>query len=161
MAADIFAKLGDIKGESQDSKHKDEIEVLSFSWGVANPQAPPGGGAGGGIGAGKAAFQDLVIVHRIDKATPQLLKACATGTHFKDATITHRKAGKGPHEYLIVKLDDVIVTGVVHSGTGTENSETVSLTFAKIDLEYRSQRPDGTPDAGIHFKYDLKGNKTL
>ena len=37
MASDIFAKLGDIKGESIDDKHKDEIEVLSFSWGVANP----------------------------------------------------------------------------------------------------------------------------
>jgi type VI secretion system secreted protein Hcp len=29
MASDIFAKLGDIKGESIDDKHKDEIEVLS------------------------------------------------------------------------------------------------------------------------------------
>ena len=44
--SDIFAKIGDIKGESTDSKHKDEIEVLSFSWGVTN--AVPAGGAGGG-----------------------------------------------------------------------------------------------------------------
>ncbi len=44
MTDDIFAKLGDIKGESLDSKHKDEIEVLSFSWGVATPP-PTGGGA--------------------------------------------------------------------------------------------------------------------
>ena len=36
MAADIFAKLGDIKGESLDDKHKDEVELLSWSWGVAN-----------------------------------------------------------------------------------------------------------------------------
>ena len=42
MTDDIFAKLGDIKGESLDAKHKDEIEVLSFSWGVATP--PPTGG---------------------------------------------------------------------------------------------------------------------
>jgi hypothetical protein len=35
-ASDIFAKLGDIKGESMDDKHKDEIEVLSYSWGVTN-----------------------------------------------------------------------------------------------------------------------------
>ena len=34
MASDIFAKIGDIKGESLDAKHKDEIEVLSWSWGV-------------------------------------------------------------------------------------------------------------------------------
>jgi type VI secretion system secreted protein Hcp len=83
MATDIFAKIGDIKGESLDAKHKDEIEVLSFSWGVANSGSA-------GSGAGRATFQDLSIVHGIDKATPELLKACATGLHIKDATITHR-----------------------------------------------------------------------
>ena len=55
MTTDIFAKIGDIKGESLDIKHKDEIEVLSFSWGVAN--AGPSG-SGGGSGAGKATFQE-------------------------------------------------------------------------------------------------------
>ena len=95
MASDIFAKIGDIKGESLDAKHKDEIEVLSFSWGVTNPvpRLPVVAGV-----QGKATFQDLSIVHNIDKASPLLLKACATGTHLKDATITHRKAGKGQQE---------------------------------------------------------------
>ena len=92
MATDIFAKIGDIKGESADAKHTDEIEVLSFSWGVAN--SPPTG-SGSGSGAGKATFQDLSIVHGIDKATPELLKACATGLHIKDATITHRRRVRG------------------------------------------------------------------
>ena len=118
MAADIFAKIADIKGESADAKHKDEIEVLSFSWGVTNPR-PTGGGGGGG--AGKATFQDLSIVHRIDKASPQLLLACATGKHLPDATITHRKAGKGQLEYLVVKMNDVVITGVHHGG-GPEGS---------------------------------------
>ena len=157
MASDIFAKIGDIKGESFDDKHKDEIEVLSFSWGVTNAGVvSPGGGAG----AGKATFQDLSIVHHIDKASPLLLKACATGTHIKDAIITHRKAGKGQQEYLIVKLNDVIITGVTHGGaSGQPFSESVSLAFAKVDLEYKPQKQDGSLDAGIHFKYDLKTNK--
>jgi type VI secretion system secreted protein Hcp len=157
MASDIFAKIGDIKGESVDAKHKDEIEVLSFSWGVANSAiiGPSGGG-----GAGKATFQDLAIVHNIDKASPLLMRACATGTHLKEATITHRKAGKGQHEFLIVKMNDVIITGVSHAGdSGQAGSETVSLAFAKVDLEYRPQKPDGSPDVSIHFKYDLKANK--
>ena len=157
MAADIFAKIGDIKGESLDAKHKDEIEVLSFSWGVANAGVIS---AGSGGGTGKATFQDLSIVHHIDKASPSLLKACAAGTHIKDATITHRKAGKGQQEYLIVKLNDVIITGVTHGGTGGQPfSESVSLAFAKVDLEYKPQKADGSLDAGIHFKYDLKANK--
>jgi type VI secretion system secreted protein Hcp len=156
MAVDIFAKLGDIKGESTDAKHKDEIEVLSFSWGVTN--AAPAGWGGGA--ASKATFQDLSIVHRIDKATPLLMQACATGTHLKEATITHRKAGKGQQEFLIVKMNDIIITGVAHSGSADQPAaETVSLAFAKVELEYRPQKADGSLDAGVFFKYDLKANK--
>ena len=161
MATDIFAKIGDIKGESVDAKHKDEIEVLSFSWGVAN-SGSTGAGAGGGAGggAGKATFQELSIVHGIDKATPALLKACATGVHIKDATITHRKAGKGQQEFLIVKLNDVTITAVSHAGAEDQPyAESVSLKFSKVDLVYKSQRPDGALDEGQHFIFDLKGNK--
>lgn len=157
MASDIFAKIGDIKGESQDSKHKDEIEVLSFSWGIANPANVKASGGGGG---GKATFTDLSFLHNVDKASPNLLNACATGAHLKQATITHRKAGKGQQEYLIIKMEDVIVTGVaLTDGSGEAGSETVSMAFAKIDLEYKPQKPDGSLDAGIHFKFDIKTNK--
>jgi len=155
MAADIFAKLGDIKGESIDDKHKDEIEVFSFSWGVTNSV---GAGSGGGGGAGKATFKEFSIVHSIDKASPSLLAACATGVHLKEATITQRKAGKGHQDFLIFKMNDVIITGVAEV-SGAPDSETVTLTFAKIDVEYKPQKADGSLDAGIHFKYDLAAHK--
>ena len=74
---------------------------------------------GGGSGAGKATFQDLALLHRIDKASPMLMRACATGEHLKEATITHRKAGKGQQEFLIVKMNDVIITSVTHAGGAT------------------------------------------
>ena len=157
MAADIFAKLGDIKGESLDAKHKDEVEILSWSWGVANAGAK-GGGSGGG--EGKASFHDLSFSHNVDKASPVLMKGCATGQHLKEATITHRKAGRGNQEFLIVKMNDVIITGVTNADSGQgSHVETVSLAFAKVDLEYRPQKADGSLDAGLHFKYDIKGNK--
>jgi type VI secretion system secreted protein Hcp len=155
MASDIFAKIGDIKGESLDSKHKDEVEVLSFSWGVTNDATIKTGGGG----AGKATFHDLSFVHAIDKASPSLLKACATGSHLKEATITHRKAGKGQQEFLIIKMNDVIITGVALSDSGGATSENVTLAFAKVDLEYKPQKPDGSLDAGVHFKFDIKANK--
>jgi type VI secretion system secreted protein Hcp len=157
MATDIFAKIGDIKGESLDAKHKDEIEVLSFSWGVSN-SGSTGSGSGGGVG--KAVFQDLQIVHGIDNATPALLKACATGQHIKDATITHRKAGKGQQEFLIITLNDVTIAAVSHTGDEAEPYvEAVNLKFAKVDFHYRKQRPDGSLDPGEHFKFDLKASK--
>ena len=155
MASDIFAKLGDIKGESIDDKHKDEIEVLSYSWGVANS----GSISSQGFAAGKTTFKDLSIVHHIDVASPSLLKACATGMHLKDATITQRKSGKGQQEFLVIKMNDVIITSVTHGDDPNRSSEVVSLTFAKVDLEYKAQKADGSLDAGIHFKYDLVGNK--
>jgi type VI secretion system secreted protein Hcp len=157
MASDIFAKIGDIKGESQDSKHKDEIEVLSYSWGVTNSAKIDSSGGGG---AGKATFTDLSFLHSIDKASPNLLKACATGTHLKEATITHRKAGKDQQEYLIIKMNDIIITGVaLADSSGAAGSETVSMAFAKVDLEYKPQKSDGSLDTGIHFKFDIKANK--
>ncbi len=158
MASDIFAKLGDIKGESLDDKHKDEIEVLSYSWGVTNAGSMAFGGGGG---EGKASFHDLSFTHNVDKASPVLMQACATGVHIKEATITHRKSGKGQQEYLVVKMNDVIVTSVTHGGAagGGDHAESVSLAFAKVNVEYKPQKPDGSLDAGIHFKYDLKAQK--
>jgi len=157
MASDIFAKLGDIKGESLDDKHKDEIELLSWSWGVTNAKAPLTGSGGG---KGKATFHDLSFTHKIDKASPLLLKGCATGQHLKEATITRRKAGKGQQEYLVIKMNDVVITSVAEEDDGGSGQvEAVTLAFAKVDLEYRPQKQDGSLDAGIHFKYDIKANK--
>jgi type VI secretion system secreted protein Hcp len=156
MATDIFAKLGDIKGESVDDKHKDEIEVLSYSWGVTNAGSM---GHGTGGGEGKSTFHDLSFVHKIDKASPILMQACANGTHLKEAIITHRKAGKAQHEYLIVKMNDVIITGVTHGGSADGHSENVSMSFAKVAVEYKPQKADGSLDAGVIFKYDIKAQK--
>jgi type VI secretion system secreted protein Hcp len=158
MATDIFAKIGDIKGESLDAKHKDEVEVLSWSWGVSQTG---GTGQGGGGGSGKPSFSDFHFTHHIDKASPLLMAACATGKHIKDATITNRKAGKGQQEYLIIKMNDILITSVQPSLSGGEELgvEGVSLKPAKVDLEYRPQKADGTLEAGVHFTYDIKRNK--
>jgi type VI secretion system secreted protein Hcp len=156
MASDIFAKIGDIKGESLDDKHKGEIEVLSWSWGVTSSVVTSGGG---GSSAGRPHFSNFSFTHKIDKASPVLLQACATGVHIKEATITHRKAGKGQQEFLIFKMNDVLITGVTLSDNEAGMPENVSLAFSKIDLEYKPQKPDGSLDAGVHFKFDIITNK--
>jgi len=157
MAADIFAKIGDIKGESLDAKHKDEVEVLSWSWGVSRADGP---GSGSGASSGKASFNDFVITHHIDKASPLLLRACATGEHIKEATITVRKAGsKAQQEYLIVKMSDVVVSNVSQGGADLATSEAVSLVFSKVEYQYKAQKIDGSLEAGVFFKFDIKNSK--
>src|SRR5688572_5050693 len=156
MAVDTFLKLGDIKGESKDSKHPGEIDVLSWSWGVSQTGTMSYGGGGG---AGKANFQDLNFMHNVDKASPILMLKCATGEHIKEATLVSRKAGKTQQEYLIIKLNEILVTSVQPSGSSEHPTESVSINFSKIVLEYKPQKEDGSLDAGIFFKYDVKANK--
>ena len=157
MALSIFARIGAIKGESRDAKHKDEIDVVSWSWGVSQSGTF---GRGGG-GAGKASFTDFTFTHHVDKASPLQMKACATGERLGDATITVRKAGKGQQEYLIITMTDILVTSVSTSVSADEGStiEGVVLAFAKVDLEYKPQKPDGSLDVGLHFTYDLKAQR--
>jgi type VI secretion system secreted protein Hcp len=150
VASDTFAKVRGIKGESLDDKHKDQIEVLAWSWGVTQAEQHGGGGAG------KPRFRDLSLTHRIDKASPLLLRACATGQHIEDATITRRRAAGRP-DFLVITMTDVIVTSVTESDSGSDgDAEVVTLAFAKVDVEYRPQNPDGSLGAGIHFTYDTK-----
>jgi len=160
MASDVFAKIATIQGESIDDKHKNEIDVLAWSWGVTQSGSMAYGGAGG---TRKASFNDFIFTHHIDKATPLLMKACAEGTHIPDATITVRKAGKGQQEYLVIKMTDVLIMSVAMSVAegAADTAESVTLQFAKVDFEYKPQKADGSLDAGLHFTYDIKANKIL
>jgi type VI secretion system secreted protein Hcp len=159
MAIDIFAKIGDIKGESQDGAFKDQIEIYSWSWGVSQTSSMASGSGGG---QGKASFTDFSFIHNMDKATPNLMKACATGKHYPEAMVTARKAGEGQKEYMVFKFTDVIITSVSPGGSNGADAvqEQVSFNFSKVELEYKPQKADGSLDAGVFFKYDIKANKS-
>jgi type VI secretion system secreted protein Hcp len=98
-------------------------------------------------------------MHSLDKASPVLMAKCATGEHIKEGTLVSRKAGKGQQEYLIIKMNDILVTSVQNSGSSEHPTESISLQYAKIQLEYKPQKEDGSLDAGVFFKYDVKANK--
>ena len=158
---DYFIKLDGIKGESTDAKHKDEIDIESWSWGETNTRA---GGSAGGAGAGKVSMQDFHFVMRLNKSSPTLMQACATGQHIKTATLTARKAGKDQQEYLTFKLRDVLVSSYQTGGSEQGDvvpTDQVSLNFAKIEVEYRQQKADGTLAPAAQFRYDLKANKSF
>lgn len=157
MATDTFLKIGDIKGESTDVHHKDEIEIESWSWGITQPA---GGGSSGG-GGGKASFQDLLITHFLDRSTPGLMRACATGEHIREAVLTARKAGSPQKEFIIIRMTDVIVASVHPSAGPGGTMETLSLRFGRVDFEYKPQKADGSLDAGVHFGFDINGNRPL
>jgi len=158
MAFDAFLLLDGIKGESNDAKHKGEIDVKSFAWGVSQAGA---GHTGMGSGASKAHFQDLTIVKSVDKSTPLLKLACASGKHITKGKLTVRKAGENPLEYLTIDLENVLVSSYSLSGvTGGEiPGEQVTLNFAKIKSEYWTQTAQGAKGENANFSWDVSANQ--
>ena len=158
MAQDIFLKLDGIEGESQDAKHKDEIEVLNWNWRMSQSAAMH---AGSGGGAGKAEIGDLQFEHRLDRASPNLMRMCLTGKHIAKAALTVRKAGGDPLDYLKLTMDDVLITQVNPSvSVGDEGGrEVVALSFAKVNQEYQVQNAQGGPGGAVTAGYDIKGNQ--
>jgi type VI secretion system secreted protein Hcp len=107
-------------------------------------------------------MQDFQFVMRLNTASIGLMEACATGQHIKSATLTGRKAGKDQQEYLTFKLTDVLVSSYQTGGSEADLPiDQVSLNFAKIQVEYRPQKLDGTLDAPLKFGWDLKAGKKL
>ena len=159
--ADYFLRVDGIPGESNDAKHKGEIEVLSWSWGEVN-EAPPRG-PGGGAGAGKVDMSDLTVTAQFSKASPQLLLACASGKHFKTAVLTARKAGKAQADYLTFSLSDVLVSSYQVAGGPDANvpTDSVGLSFGKIQVEYKEQKADGSLGNAVKVGWDRKANKQI
>lgn len=159
MAVDMFIKIGDIKGESGDDKHKQEIDVLSWSWGASNSGTTHTGSGGG---AGKVNVHDISFTKYIDSSSNALLQAVCIGKHYADATLTVRKAGGTPLEYVMIKLEEVLVTGVSTGGSIGEDrlTENITLNFAKFMFKYQPQDTKGGKLGGTKdFGFDIKANK--
>jgi type VI secretion system secreted protein Hcp len=161
MAAfDYFLKIDGITGESTDSKHKGEIEVLSWSWGETLPTPPS---HGGGAGSAKVEMTDLHVSANLTKASPQLILACASGKHLKSAVLTGRKGGgKAQDEFLTFSLSDVLIGSYQTGGTTADAPlDSVSLNFAKIEVTYKEQSAKGGLGATVRAGWDRKKNKAF
>jgi type VI secretion system secreted protein Hcp len=158
MAVDIFLKLGDIEGDSSDAAHAGEIDVLSWSWGMTQSGTMHSGSGGG---AGRVDVQDISFTKQVDKASPNLIKSCCNGHTFPEATLTVRKAGDNPLEYLVVELEQVIISSVSLGGSMGEEllTENVSLNFAQFKYIYTPQMDDGSGDAAIEAGYNIRTNE--
>jgi len=157
--ADHFLKVDGIPGESADAKHKDEIDVLAFSWGVSQTGTAS---SGSGAGSGKAVFDDLLVVARASKASPLLWLACASGQHIKSAVLTCRRSSKSALEFLTITLSDVVVGSYeVDSSDDGPPLDQIGLAYAKIETQYTPVDPTGKPQAPVKAGWDLGTGKKV
>jgi type VI secretion system secreted protein Hcp len=158
MAVDMYMKIDEAKGESKADGHKDEIDVLAWSWGESNSGSFH---IGGGGGAGKVNMQDFSFTKYVDKASPNLLLFCANGKHLAKAELVCRKAGEKALEYLKITLTEVLVSSYSTGGSGGEDrlTENVSLNYAKIEFEYTEQDDKGGKGKAIKVGWDMQEQK--
>jgi type VI secretion system secreted protein Hcp len=150
---DYFLKIDGIQGESRDAKHKEEIELVSFGWGVARAS---GAGSGSGRGAGRARFEPFHFTMLTNKASPQLFLATVSGKHIKEASLSVRRAGKQALEYLKIKFSDLLVSSFQEGGGQEPPEELIAFDYGRIEIEYSAQRAGGTVKAGWDVKKNVK-----
>ena len=145
------ARMGVIKGEASDLKHPGEINILSWSWAMSARTALGAAGP-----TGKATLDELRIVKKIDSASTALMASLRANELVKKATLTVRKAGSEPLEYVKITLQDARIT---HVGLDTENTEVVervNFAFQRITVDYVPQGQEGAGRGGMSFEADLR-----
>jgi len=157
MAVDMFLKLNGVDGEAKDKAHGKEIDILSWSWGMSNSGSAH---QGGGAGSGKVNVQDLSVTKYIDSSSAPLMLSCCNGAHFDTAVLTVRKAGEKPVEYVTIQLQEVLITSVETGGSGGQDrlTESVTLNFAKVKMEYLPQEAKGGKGTMIPFSWNIAAN---
>ena len=154
MSSDIFLKIDGIPGESADGKHKDEIDILAFSFGASNAGSMAHGGGGG---QGKASFNDLQISKRVDKASPKLFELCAAGDHIKKLVLVARKQGGEQMEYMKITMSDALISSFQQGGS-EEVTEQVGFNFSHIEYTYTAQNASGAKAGDTGMKWNVKKN---
>jgi len=161
-SSQFFLKIDGIDGESKDTNHQDWIDVVSFKLGVSQHGVTD---FGGGAGAGKSTFLPLGIFKNVDKATPALFLACATGKHIPTVKlVASRPSNNG--DYLTITLTDVLVSSLnsqsaEDSGGVDSVLESLSLNFAQIQVSYKPENPDHVLGSAVTGGFNVKLNKKL
>jgi type VI secretion system secreted protein Hcp len=158
MSLDMFLKIAGVAGESRDKTHAGEIDLLSWAWGASNSGSAQ---LGGGAGSGKCNVQDFSFTMYVSKASPVLALFCCTGKHIAEATLTVRKAGENPLEYLIIKFSDLIITSYQSGGAASGDDrlmEAASINFAKYEVQYTVQTPKGGAGDKCIAAFDIAAN---
>jgi type VI secretion system secreted protein Hcp len=164
MAVDMFLKVDGVDGESTDDKHKKEIEVLSYSWGISQQRSASASSAGS-LSSQRADFHDFSIVKAVDATSPKLALFCADGTHIKNIRLELCRSGGDKQPYMEYKFTDVLVTGFKPGGSGHGEAlplEEVSFTYGKAEWKYTQTKVEGGKGSGnVAGGWDLKANKKV
>jgi type VI secretion system secreted protein Hcp len=163
MPFDTFIKIDGIPGESTDTKHKDWIEIDSFSWGISQHSAGSES-SGGARSSQRVDHQDFSLVHTIDKSSPMLFAKCCSGEHIKNAKIELCRATGDKTPYMKYNLEDVLISSLAPGGSRQEEMnlpiEEIGLSYGKIEVVYTlTDHKTGKPSGDVKKWWSTVENK--
>jgi type VI secretion system secreted protein Hcp len=152
---DVFLKLksrraGVLKGESVDSSHKDEIDVLSIAWGMQGALAIGSDGT-----ANKTTLDNLRITKAVDRSSTGLMSILRTNDPIVEALITVRKSGgANPLDYFQIKITNGRITTYQLQTDAVQPDrliEVLELNFKAIEVQYKLQDDKGASGGATMF----------
>ena len=132
-------RAGKVKGGSGDAGFEGQIEVVAWSWGMKSPSA-----LGTASAMGKRSFSELRITKGVDPATTALMGILATNDGIKKAVLSVRTAAGVPHPFFTITIErGRISSHEVGSDDGLNLTETVSMAFEKVTVDYNGPKAGG------------------
>jgi type VI secretion system secreted protein Hcp len=151
--AAAYVKFDGIDGEATDAKHKEWIEVLSFSQSIHR-----GDSGSSARTTASAVFEDIVLTKELDKSSPKLAESIAMGKVIPKVEFELTSSAGTYYKY---ELTNVMVTSYSVSGDADERpTEQVSLNFEQIKTTYTEYGSDGSKKGNAETTWKVeKGEK--
>jgi len=155
-AADVFLavvgkKQGPIKGECRSAGHVDDINVVTWQWGLSAPTA-----VGTTQATGRRVHEALVVTKHLDSASTRLMSALAVNEELKSVKLSLRKAGLGSDDFFTIELEAARVASLhIETDGGGGVHEVVKFVFQKIAVTYQPQLTGGGRGGSQVFQDEL------
>lgn len=155
MAGETFyVFMKGIKGAVTETKHKDWFDAQNYSFGMSNDSSV-GAGTQKNRVMGSTRLHDVSFSRLQDKASPQLMQACAEARNFDEVKVEFVRPGKqGEEVYQTMSYKNCVITSWQASGQGgTQGAENLTLNFVSIEnkfIEYDEKGKAGSPVTGSY-----------
>jgi type VI secretion system secreted protein Hcp len=150
----LIMEVDGVDGESKFEGANHGIDILSFSWSLAQPNA---GATGATRRRGNVIINEFFVIKEMDKSSPKLAEAVAQGKVYPKVTITSYLSDNS--HYYQYELKNVIVSSYQVSGSAGGESlpvESISLNFEEIKYTYTEFDDKGGSKGNVEFSWKVE-----
>ena len=155
----IYVHIDGIPGDATHQDHKKWLDVDSLQWGVGRAIMTTTGSAQNRE-ASEPSVSEVTFTKTMDSSSAPLFQEACAGAAGKTVKIHLITTGNPGDLYMEYELTNALVSGYTVSSGGDRPSESVSLNFTKIRMNYRVYDEKHKMTNQLPAEYDLSLTKT-